>query len=145
MRPTFDSSVGATTISDQLATFSNFGLTGATLVAPGGGLPIGGFPNNNFNTFVLGVCSAHSVVVPACSGGASYLFVRGTGQASPHVAGAAALVASQLATPPRGSHFAPEIIRSKIINGLDKLTTKGPKGADPVYSAGRLNTLKAVQ
>jgi subtilisin family serine protease len=137
--------VGATTISDQRASFSNFGVSGATLMAPGGGTPIGSFPPTAPDIFVLGACSAHSVVVPACSSGHSYLFLAGTSQATPHVSGAAALVASELPASSRRSHMAVDLIRAKIVTSTDKLVTTGPKGADPVYSAGRLNTLKTVQ
>lgn len=134
-------SIGSTTIADLKSNFSNFGVSGMTMSAPGAGTPITGFPNNNFSNFVLSPCSAHSTQVPACAPGTFYLFVSGTSQATPHVSGAAALVASQLGTPPRGSHLAPTIIANKLTTRADDL---GPKGVDPNFGAGRLNTFKAV-
>jgi subtilisin family serine protease len=138
-------SVSASTIADQRASFSNFGLIGADLIAPGGGLPIGTFPNNNFNTFVLAPCSSHSVQIPSCAPGNNYLFVRGTSQASPHVAGAAALVISRLGPPgipPRGSYLAPLIARDKLLSAVTELGIKGP---DQTFATGRLNVARAVQ
>jgi lantibiotic leader peptide-processing serine protease len=134
-------SIGSTTIADLRSNFSNFGVSGMTMSAPGGGAPVTGFPNNTVNNFVLAPCSAHSVVIPPCAPGTFYLFVQGTSQATPHVAGAAALVASQLSTPPRGSWVAPVLIRDKLVTRSDDL---GTKGVDPSFGAGRLNTLRAV-
>ena len=138
-------SIASTTVADLRSTFSNFGLSGESMTAPGGGTPIGGFPNNNFNNFILSPCSAHSVQVPACSPGTFYLFVQGTSQATPHVAGAAALVISRLGPPgipPRGSYLTPLITRDRLLTGADDLGVKGP---DPIYGAGRLNVNRAVQ
>lgn len=134
-------SIGSTTIADLKSNFSNFGLSGMTMSAPGAGAPVTGFPNNTVNNFVLAPCSAHAVPIPQCAPGNFYLFVQGTSQATPHVAGAAALVASQLSTPPRGSWVAPVLIRNKLVTRSDDL---GTKGVDPSFGAGRLNTFRAV-
>jgi subtilisin family serine protease len=136
--------VGSTTIADLKSSFSNFGLTGATMMAPGGGGPNGSFPPSTFNLFVLSACNSRAAALPPgfCPGSNFYLFVSGTSQAAPHVSGAAALVASRLGTPPRGSYLAPIAIRNALLKGADDL---GVKGTDPIFSGGRLNTFGALQ
>ena len=132
--------VGATTRSDALATFSNHGVSGPQLTAPGGGLPVAPFPATTANTFILAPCSSHSVLIPACAPGTFYLFVRGTSQAAPHVSGAAALVDSIAPGGPGSAN--PAQLRNALLKGTDDL---GKNGTDNIYSKGRLNVLKAVQ
>jgi subtilisin family serine protease len=136
--------VGSTTIADLKSNFSNFGLTGATMMAPGGGTPVGTFPQTNFNVFVLSACNSRSAALPPsfCPGTNFYLFVTGTSQAAPQVSGAAALIASRLGTPPRGSYLAPIAIRNALLKGASDL---GTKGVDPIFSGGRLNTFRSLQ
>jgi subtilisin family serine protease len=136
-------SISSTTIADFRATYSNYGLKGATMSAPGGGVPIGSYPPDVANTNILAPCSCHSIPrANPCAYGYSYLWIRGTSMATPHVSGAAALIASRLSTPPRGSYRAPQIIREKLMKSSQDL---GVKGTDPVFGAGRLNTLRALQ
>lgn len=133
--------VGATTRSDALATFSNHGLSGPQIVAPGGGLPTAPFPPTVPNRFILAPCSRHSVLIPICGVGPfRWLFAAGTSMATPHVSGAAALADSVSAAGP-GSRRGGQL-RNALLKGADDL---GKKGADGIYSHGRLNVLGAIQ
>ena len=58
-------SIGATTVSDALASYSNYGVSAVTMVAPGGGVPTDPFPATLVNENVLVACSVHSVAEPA--------------------------------------------------------------------------------
>lgn len=129
--------VGATTNLDLLVTYSNHGLSGPQLTAPGGGAPSAPSP---FASGIWGPCSAHSIWAPVCATGNWYLLGTGTSMAAPHVAGAAALADSVAAGGP-GSAGAGEL-KTKLQRTADDL---GRPGADNVYSHGRLNTLGAVQ
>jgi len=132
--------VGATTNLDVLADYSNHGLSGPQLTAPGGGSPWAPPPPFPFGAVILAPCSRHSLVIPICQTGDFYLLAAGTSMAAPHVAGAAALADSVAAGGP-GSAGAGEL-KTKLQRTADDL---GRPGADSVYSHGRLNTLGAVQ
>jgi subtilisin family serine protease len=132
--------VGATTNLDLLADYSNHGLSGPQVVAPGGGDPWQAPPAYPFGAYILAPCSRHSVVIPACQTGNLYLLASGTSMAAPHVAGAAALVDSVARGGPGSARSAQ--LKTKLQQAADDL---GRPGADNVYSHGRLNTLRAVQ
>jgi subtilisin family serine protease len=105
-------------------------------VAPGGGLPTDPFPETPLNRYVLAACSVHGVNRPC--GTTTYDFVEGTSFAAPMVAGAAALVISS--SPRFKGH--PQQVKAQLVQTADDL---GEKGADNLFSKGRLNTLRAVQ
>ncbi|MEW6128652.1 MAG: S8 family serine peptidase [Acidobacteriota bacterium] len=132
-------SVGATTSTDALAHFSNYGVTGETLTAPGGGLPASG---STPTQYILAPCSCHSITManPCASSPGWYLWIRGTSMSTPHVSGAAALIAGRLTIPK--SYQWPVQIRQRLLSSSDDL---GYKGRDPIFGYGRLNTLRAVQ
>ena len=131
--------VGGTTNTDALATYSNHGVSGPQLAAPGGGSPYSG---PWYNRYVWSPCSYHSLLIPACGtiGPIWYLGAYGTSMAAPHVAGAAALVDSIAPAGP-GSQRAGQL-RNALLKGADDL---GKPGTDNIYSQGRLNTLRALQ
>lgn len=115
---------------DMLASYSNYGgRTGLDMVAPGGDLLAGG------NTFdlVLSVCSQYQLTLPFPCGSADYLLGAGTSFSSPEVAGAAAVVESQLGSP-QGSG----IIANCLLNTADNV---GPRR---IFGAGRLNVGNAA-
>jgi subtilisin family serine protease len=120
--------VGATTISDQLAPYSNHGVSRPQMVAPGGDetdLPASG---------IIGPCPPHLVVgfdgslfspPNPCTGSEAtgVVFDWGTSYASPLAAAAAALVDS---VAPRGpGTLTPSQMRSRLLQGADDLGTPG--------------------
>jgi serine protease len=101
--------VAATDNNDGLASFSNFGATSVHLGAPG-------------------------VDIYSTQPGALYQFLSGTSMATPHVAGAAALV---LAAQPTLTTAA---LKTTLLSNTDPL----PSLAGKTSSGGRLNAAKAV-
>ena len=93
--------VAATNASDALASFSNFGVQSVDLAAPGQG-------------------------ILSTTRGDTYGLLDGTSMASPHVAGAAAVLLGDDPT------LTPHEIRARLLRGTD------PKGL-PVATGGRLN------
>lgn len=115
---------------DMLATYSNFGgRRGIKLVAPGGDLLKGG---NRFD-LVLGACSHTQVTLSFRCTTSDLVLGAGTSFASPHVAGAAAVVASQL-----GGETRPGPITDCILAGADRV------GPSAIFGAGRLNVVNAA-
>jgi subtilisin family serine protease len=120
--------VGATTRNDQLADMSNYGVPAVPIVAPGGGLPVAPYPQGKDTEFLLGPCSRHSTVYPACGQGTGsfILSVAGTSMAAPQVAGAAALLAGSAT---------PDEVRNRLLSTADNLSS----------DSKRLNVYRAVQ
>ncbi|HSM03082.1 MAG TPA: S8 family serine peptidase [Longimicrobiales bacterium] len=117
--------VSATNYLDEPTGYTNYGSSAISVGAPGGE---GGPPY-----LVLSPCTTQSVVLPFACGPATYLWLAGTSMASPHVAGAAALLAAQ------GMNSAQ--IKAAIQQSADDL---GKRGVDPFYGKGRLNVFNAV-
>ena len=109
--------VGATDFNDQVADFSNYGATSVDLFAPGALIA---------STLPLGRASNLHVD--------GYGVMQGTSMATPHAAGAAALVAS--------AHpgFAASQIKAALMGSVDKI----PALAGKAVSGGRLNAAAAL-
>jgi subtilisin family serine protease len=132
--PTAASSLnGPWTNIDALAGYSNYGSSAVTVAAPGGNA-----------VTVTAACSGFTVVtsILVCrnrffnsptSWSAFSVGLSGTSMASPHVAGLAALVASDGVT-------RPSQIRARIQQSADDL---GVAGTDPAYGKGRINVARA--
>lgn len=139
---------GPFTNPDAVAPYTNFGRSGISLAAPGGGV-------TTANAFVTGPCSSTAlawfqppppspgaplpppvIVGPGCPLPGLFL-IRGAGTSfsSPHVAGAAAQLVSLLG-PGR-----PSQVRAALQRSADDL---GQAGTDPFYGKGRLNVARAV-
>jgi subtilisin family serine protease len=120
--------ISSTGVTDTKASYSNYGTNAINVAAPGGDL----------DRFILGPCSSHSVIpaLAACKTRNRYLFVIGTSQATPHVAGLGAYLDSQFG----GMLTASQMITS-IQQHADDL---GAPGADPFYGKGRINVFATV-
>lgn len=102
-------SVVATDSNDQIAEFSNFGVTNTDLAAPG--------------TYIYSTAPDNN-----------YRYLSGTSMATPHVAGAAALVWSQ------NPHWDFRQVKQALLDNVDAVP--GLKGK--TLSGGRLNVAKAL-
>ena len=120
--------VSSTGVTDTKASYSNYGTDAISVAAPGG----------DFDRFVLGPCSSHSVnpALAACKTRNRYLNVIGTSQAAPHVSGLGAYLDSQFG----GTLTASQMITS-IQQHADDL---GKPGADEFYGKGRINVVATV-
>ncbi|MCU0856813.1 MAG: S8 family serine peptidase, partial [Pontiellaceae bacterium] len=102
--------VAATDNRDQLAYFSNYGLTSVDLGAPG-------------------------VYVWSCQPGNQYQYLSGTSMATPHVAGACALVWSI------NPGAAAAAVKQAVLDGAEPITALNGK----CVTGGRLNVYTALQ
>lgn len=124
---------------DNLASYSNYGISGIDFAAPGGDFI---YPGDEFCTigpltrpcwvFDL-VFSTGSNLNPAI---ASYYWSAGTSMAAPHAAGVAAIIVGA-----SGGGIKPAHLVAALRRSADDL---GKPGNDDAYGAGRVNAANAV-
>jgi subtilisin family serine protease len=130
--------VYATSNLDTLAAYSNYGVSGTWVGAPGGDFPntsagLPGCPvNDALESLIISVCSSF-----VCGGPNFYALGDGTSFASPITAGVAALVDGQ-----HGGSLDAAQLKTILKNTADDL---GKPGTDAIFSHGRVNAGNAVQ
>ncbi len=117
--------VGAIDQRDQVAFYSNRGAQ-VDVVAPGGDITV----DTDGNGLQDGVVQESNL-----NGEWAYYFLQGTSMATPHVAGAAALLYANGVTDP-------DDIRSLLRSTAQDL---GPEGWDPAYGAGLVAPAEALR
>ncbi|MEK7559466.1 MAG: S8 family serine peptidase [Patescibacteria group bacterium] len=111
--------VGATGPNDERANYSNYGSV-VEIAAPGGDKSISG-----------NVCATSSCILSTIPGGGYSYNYQGTSMATPHVAGAAALLLSV------NPNLTPQQVAACLIDNADPISTDKPIGH-------RLNIFKAI-
>jgi subtilisin family serine protease len=140
----------ATSPDDTPSFYTNFGRSAITVAAPGGNadaandFPLSTWPwGDDIASWVWSFCSKTLIagftqtgtpVVTTCAQGNRLLGFIGTSQASPHVAGLAALLVST------HGHGTPQQIKQLIEKSADDL---GQPGTDPFFGSGRINVARA--
>lgn len=129
----------ATDNMDHLASYSNHGLTGTWVGAPGGNLvntapPLPGCPSQVPDAYqgrVISVCSSF-----VCPGNDFYITNIGTSFATPMVAGVAEALDAK-----SGGFLSPLFLKLLLAATADDL---GPTGPDNLFSFGRVNLGRAA-
>jgi lantibiotic leader peptide-processing serine protease len=123
-----------TTFMDNLASYSNYGITDVHFAAPGGDALYEG----NETATVSGLTRPAYVFDLVFSTGSldSYYWSAGTSMAAPHAAGVAALIVGK-----NGGQISPSTLLAKLRASADDL---GKPGQDPYYGYGRVNADRAV-
>jgi lantibiotic leader peptide-processing serine protease len=148
------SSVGpelATSNADDVSYYTNFGRSAISVAAPGGNgdeahnFTVSAWPwGNDIASWVWSYCSktrlsgltpAGAPILTACAAGNRLTGYIGTSQASPHVAGLAALLVAETGK----GH--PAQIKSAILQSSVDL---GSPGTDPFYGRGRIDVARAL-
>lgn len=122
--------VGATRYDRTLASYSNYGAS-LDLVAPGGDLS----QDQNGDGYVDGILQNTFNPNTKKTNSFGYWFFQGTSMASPHIAGAAALVISH------GNAISPDSVRNILQSTADDL---GLAGWDNTYGFGLVNAQSAL-
>ncbi|QDH71668.1 S8 family serine peptidase [Lysobacter alkalisoli] len=117
---------------DRPASYSNYGLSGIDLSAPGGDFTYPG--NENCSFVVTAPCWAMDMVISTTLTG--WGWNAGTSMAAPHVSGVAALVYGK-----HGGNINPSQVESILRRSADQ---PGQAGKDPHFGHGRVNAAAAV-
>ena len=145
--PTAATLLGPFVNPDAPAIYSNFGRSAIDVAAPGGNYaigPISSAPNAPIGvvrpSYILSLCPMTTAAyydtednVAKVFGPCGFVGYIGTSQASPHVAGLAALLVQQLGRNPGA-------IRERIMDTADQITG----GTSASYGKGRINVARAV-
>ena len=133
--------------ADVPAYYTNFGRSAISVAGPGGnaGDVVSNWPygvtNGSFvwsycpKDRIAGLTTAGVPVLTVCAAGNRLSGYIGTSQATPHVAGLAALLVAE------HGHGNPSAIKHLIEQSADDL---GQPGTDPYYGRGRINVAKAL-
>jgi subtilisin family serine protease len=124
--------VAATRGNDVPSSYTNYGRSAIDVAAPGGE---GAYPGNPAGDWVYALCPQTSLALGCSRTNWSVLGVAGTSQATPHVAGLAALAVQQVGRNPAQ-------VRAFIRNSADVVDGNG--GNSPYYGKGRINVARAV-
>jgi subtilisin family serine protease len=149
------SSVGPATAmlnQDAPAFYTNFGRSAISVAAPGGNADAaGGFPasarpwGNDFASRVWSLCAKYRIagftgtgapILTPCTAGNRLYGLVGTSQATPHVAGLAALLIAE-----HGYSKQPAAVKHAIERSALDL---GPTSTDPYYGRGRIDVARAL-
>ncbi len=141
----------ATGSPDAFAFYSNYGRSAVNVAGPGGNADAAhgfapslwpwGYDNASW---VWSYCSKTMLVIDStgtvqglagCQSGRYLTGYIGTSQATPHVAGLAALLVAQV------GHGQPSLIRNLIMQSAVDL---GQPGTDPFYGSGRIDVARAL-
>ena len=149
--PAKASDIGNAVLSSTPSFYTNFGRSAITVAAPGGNADAaGGFSvslwpwGNDIASWVWSYCSKTRIagytatgvpVLTACAAGNRLSGYIGTSQASPHVAGLAALLVAEQ------GHGQPQQIKQAIVKSAIDL---GQVGTDPFFGRGRISVSNAL-
>lgn len=131
---------------DVPAVFTNYGRSAISVAAPGGNIgPVSVWPwGGHVASFLWSMCARNRMLNPAapatganlpCSAGNRVTGMIGTSQASPHVAGLAALLVADL------GKDRPAAIKARIQQSAADL---GEPGTDAYYGKGRIDVARAL-
>ena len=127
---------------DQAATYTNYGITAIEVAAPGGNAVDGDDTAYQTEDLIIGACSSRASEpglavcrVNAAGGPHFYAWAAGTSMASPHVAGAAALLKSAMPM------LSVKGLRDRILKTADDVQAPG---RDVYTNYGRINVAAAL-